>query len=414
MTEVALEGLRVLEYARFVSGPYCSRLLADLGAEVIKVEEPVTGDEARRRGPFPDDVPHPEKSGLFIYLNMNKLGITLNLKTVRGREIFKDLVREVDILVENNSPSLMKELGLDYDSLKRLNQRLVMTSITPFGQTGPYREYKSYYLNTFHGGGEGYLLPAGLGYVLYPDREPIKAGGFIGEYDIGLAAATATLGAYFQAQITGEGQYVDVSGTEVIAGLMRYEFAPYNDGWIVNRASWALPIGGLVQCKDGFVEIMPLMEHMYEGLLELIDPELAKDERYQYKNIMLSYARPVGGEEDDVRQNLKDIIEAWALKHTKEEIYHRVQANGCAAGIIATPEDVLNSEQLKARHLFVEIDHPEAGVIKCPSSPCIYSQTPWRYRQHVPRLGEHNEEILCSRIGLSSKELRELSQTGVI
>lgn len=414
MSAAALEGLRVLEYARFVSGPYCSRLLADLGAEVIKVEEPRTGDEARKRGPFPDDVPHPEKSGLFIYLNTNKLGITLDLKTSKGREIFKELVRAADVLVENNPPSWMPKLGLDYDSLQRVNPRLIMTSITPFGQTGPYTEYKSCYLNTFHGGGEGYLLPAGLGYVLYPDREPIKAGGFIGEYDIGLAAATATLGAYFQAQVSGEGQYVDVSGTEVIAGLMRYEFAPYNDGWVVNRASWALPIGGLVQCRDGFVELMPLMEHMYEGLLELIDPGLAKDERYQYKNIMLSYARPVGGDEDDVRQNLKDIIEAWTLKHTKEEIYHQTQAKGCAAGIIATPEDVLNSEQLKARRLFVEIDHPEAGVIKCPSSPCIFSQTPWQFRRHAPRLGEHNGDILCGRIGLSPQELSELSQTGVI
>jgi len=414
MTEAALDGLRVVEFAHFVSGPYCGKLLADLGADVIKVEEPGTGDEARRRGPFPDDVPHPERSGLFLYLNTNKQGITLNLRMSKGREIFKELVRETDVLIENNQPSVMAELGLDYESLKGINPRLIMTSITPFGQTGPYSEYKAYYLNTFHGGGEGYLLPAGLGWVLYPDREPIKAGGFIGEYDIGLAAAIATLGSYYWGQVSGQGQHVDISGTEVIAGLMRYEFAPYNDGWVMNRASWALPIGGLVQCRDGFVELMPLVEHMYQGLLELIDPELAKDERYQYQNIMLSYARPVGGEGGDARQSLKDIIEEWALKYNREEIYHLVQAKGCAAGMIATPEDVLNSTQLKARQLFVGIDHPEAGKILYPSTPCKYSKTPWQVQRAAPRLGEHNEEILCRRMGLSKQELVRMRHTGVI
>ncbi len=414
MIEGALDGLQVLELSQFISGPYCCKLLADLGAEVIKIEEPETGDESRQRGPFPNDSNHIEKSGLFLYLNTNKYGITLNIKTPKGREIFKELVRETDVLIENNPPLMMKELELNYSTLKQVNPRLIMTSITPFGQTGPYQNYKSYYLNTFHGGGEGYLLPAGLGYVLYPDREPIKAGGYIGEYDIGLAAAIATLGSYYMAQTVNEGQYADVSGLEVIAGLMRYEHAPYNDGWVVNRASWALPIGGLAQCKDGFVELMPLMEHMYEGLLELINPELAQDEKYQYKNVMLSYARPVGGEDDDVRQSLKDLIEEWALKHTKEEIYHQVQAKGCAAGIIATPEDVLDSAQLKARNLFVEVEHPEAGTLKFPSTPCLFSRTPWQLRRYAPHLGEHNEAIFCNRMGISKQEVLELKQKGVV
>ena len=414
MIEGALDGLKVLELSQFISGPYCCKLLADLGAEVIKIEEPEIGDESRQRGPFPNDSNHIEKSGLFLYLNTNKYSITLNIKTPEGKEIFKELVRETDVLIENNPPLMMKELELNYSILKQVNPRLIMTSITPFGQTGPYQNYKSYYLNTFHGGGEGYLLPAGLGYVLYPDREPIKAGGYIGEYDIGLAAAIATLGSYYLAQTVNEGQHADVSGLEVIAGLMRYEHAPYNDGWVVNRASWALPVGGLTQCKDGFVELMPLMEHMYEGLLELINPELAQDEKYQYKNVMLSYARPVGGEDDDVRQNLKDLIEEWALRHTKEEIYHQVQAKGCAAGIIATPEDVLDSAQLEARNLFVEVKHPEAGTLKFPSTPCLFSRTPWQLRRCAPRLGEHNEEIFCSRMGISKQEVLELKQKGVV
>ncbi len=176
MMPKALEGLRVLEYAEFVSGPYCGKLLADMGAEVIKIEPPDLGDESRRRGPFPNDVPDPDASGLFLYLNTSKLGVTLDPSKLTGRRIFEKLVEQADILVENNQVGLMSKLGLDFDSLKKLNQRLVMASITPFGQSGPYSQWKSYYLNTFHAGGEGYTLPGGIGWQMYPERPPLKAG----------------------------------------------------------------------------------------------------------------------------------------------------------------------------------------------------------------------------------------------
>ena len=155
MTERALEGTKIIEYCDFVAGPYCAKLLADLGAEVIKIERLGGGDEARSRGPFLGDVPHPERSGLFLYLNTNKLGITLNLDSAAGKAIFKRLIAGADILIEDRSPGEMKELGVGYDTLKELNPRLIMTSITPFGQTGPYRDYKSYYLNTYHASGAG-------------------------------------------------------------------------------------------------------------------------------------------------------------------------------------------------------------------------------------------------------------------
>ncbi len=142
MDREALSGLKMLEYGEFISGPYCGKLLADLGAEVIKVEQPGLGDKARRWGPFPQDLPHPEKSGLFLCLNTNKSGVTLNLSSNAGVKIFKELVKQVDVLVENNLPKEMERLGLDYESLHQINPRLVVTSITPFGQTGPYRDYK--------------------------------------------------------------------------------------------------------------------------------------------------------------------------------------------------------------------------------------------------------------------------------
>ncbi len=161
----ALSGLRVLDYSQFISGAYCAKLMVNFGAEVIKVEPP-EGDEARRHAPFFKDIPDKELSGLFVYLNTNKRGITLNVETERGKDIFRRLVQHADILIENNPPGWMKAYGLDYDSLKRENPGLIMTSITPFGQDGPYSGYKSYPMNTYHAGGEGYCFPGVWGFSL--------------------------------------------------------------------------------------------------------------------------------------------------------------------------------------------------------------------------------------------------------
>ncbi|MDD5038837.1 MAG: CoA transferase, partial [Dehalococcoidales bacterium] len=143
MADGVLSDLKVVEYGHFISASWSTKSLADFGAEVIKVEEPGNGDRARSIGPFPNDIPHREKSGMFLCLNTNKLGVTLNMKTRTGVKIFKELVKEADILVENNPPGIMEKLGIGYDSLKEVNPKLIMTSVTPFGQTGPYRDYKS-------------------------------------------------------------------------------------------------------------------------------------------------------------------------------------------------------------------------------------------------------------------------------
>ena len=153
MTDGALQGVRLLEYGQLVSAPYCAKLLADLGAECIKIEEPPVGDPARRRGPFPDDIPHPEKSGLFLYVNTNKLGVTLDPRTPTGRLIFQRLAQEADVLIEDRPPGEMERLGLGYAALSALNPALIVTSITPFGQTGPYKDYKTYHLNLYHASG---------------------------------------------------------------------------------------------------------------------------------------------------------------------------------------------------------------------------------------------------------------------
>ena len=417
-TTQALAGLKVLEYCQFVSGPYCTKLLADLGAEVIKIE-PFEGDEARRFPPFFQDIPDKEMSGLFLYLNTNKRGITLNLETEMGRGLFRKLVNQADLLVENHSPGKMKQYGLDYDSLKRGNPGLVMASITPFGRDGPYSEYKSYPLNTYHAGGEGYCLPGGIGWQLHPDREPIKAGGLIGEYDAGIVAAMVTLAALLHREFTGEGRFVDISQQEVLLSLMCTELGRYSDGWVESRATRWFPIAGLTQCKDGFAQVMPFERHMWNGFVDLLgNPPWSKDQKYDFANV---YGRPVKGkgitgvnERLQIHEEVNGILSEWMLQHTKEEVYYGAQERGAAVGMVCTTEDLLKSKQLQARQFFVRIEHPKAGGHTYPGAPFKMSLTPPRAKRPAPLLGEHNEEIYCRRLGFTKGELLQLTEAKVI
>ena len=182
MTPGALEGMKIVEYCNMVSGPYCSKLLADMGADVLKVEPPFTGDDSRKRGPFPGDVPHQEKSGLFLYLNSNKKGLTLDPKKPEGKEIFKKLIEKTDVLIEDRPPGEMEELALDYETLKAVNPGLIMISITPYGRSGPFKDYRAFQLNTVHASGQGYMLPIPAEDM---DRPPVKVGGQSSGFDVG-------------------------------------------------------------------------------------------------------------------------------------------------------------------------------------------------------------------------------------
>jgi crotonobetainyl-CoA:carnitine CoA-transferase CaiB-like acyl-CoA transferase len=402
MTETALAGVKVVECAQLVSGPYCTKLLADLGAEVIKIEPP-DGDEARRRGPFLNDVPHPERSGLFFYLNTNKLGITLNLNTATGRAMFKELVKETDVLVEDNPPKVMKELGLDYESLKDINPRLIMTSITPFGQSGPYRDYKAYHLNAYHGSGLAKILSSVL-----PDevKQPLKGPGFLGDYDAGVSAAVATMGALYSCLFTGMGQHIDISKQESLIALERVEMGMYGNEGMSFTSTVALSgmLGGLQRCKDGHVVLCLPMAHQWEALIKLMgNPDWSQDERYKDELFRAQHA-----------QELNEFIANWMAEHTKDEIYHEGQALSCPIGAVTTVGDLLGSEQLKAREFFVEVNHPEMGKVKCPAAPYRYSKTPWRVVRPAPLLGEHNEEIFCKLLGHPKEELARMREAGII
>ena len=404
----ALEGVKVLELCSFVAGPFCAKLLADMGADVIKIEPPHGGDQARRRGPFYKGQSGLDTSLLFIYLNSNKRGITLDVSTPKGKELLLALVEGVDLLVEDLSASEGVKLGLDYSSLHRVNPQLLVTSITPFGRSGPYRDYKAYYLNTYHAGGDGYLLPGGrLAEELYPEREPIKAGGYLGEYQAGLSAAVATVAALVGRVLDGRGQHIDVSKQETLINLNSADFCLHPDRgvmWTRRGRHFPYYVGGFYRCKDGFWELLIPSQRQWEALVSVMgQPSWAMDERYATHESRLAH-----------RQEIDERIEGWAMGHTREEIYHGLQQQGCPAGPVYSTEELLQDQQMEYRGFFAELEHPYIGKYRAPSAAYKLSRTPWAFRRPAPSLGQHNVDIFGGWLGYDGGSLSQLRQKGVI
>ncbi|MBI4496972.1 MAG: CoA transferase [Chloroflexi bacterium] len=392
-----LEGMTVLDLTENVAGPYCTKLLALYGAEVIKVEAPGVGDAARQMPPFVHTTPGTERSLVYLYLNTSKKSITLNLRSEAGRDLLRRLVPQVDVLVESFAPPTMASLGLDYQTLRELNPRLVMTSITWFGQEGPYAQLK----------GEEILAQALSGNLLItgePDREPVRIGGNFAQYTGGQAAYVATMMALLPALLSGTGQHVDCSISEANSDLL--------DSWGINSIlGTKQPRTGmhhhggypaeLYECKDGYVAV-GTGPAGWDALVEVVGREELRDPKY---------ADPATRK--SLRPEIDSMIHDW-LKHTsKIEAYHAGQAKRLAFGYLMTPADMLASRQLQAREYFKELDHPATGTVKYPGPPFTYSEATWQLSR-APLLGEHNAEVYGQRLGLSPEDLQQLSQAGVL
>jgi len=399
----ALSDLKIVEYANLVSGPYCTKLMADFGAEVTKIEEPGVGDEARSREPFLDGIPHSERSGLFLYLNTNKLGVTLNLKAPTGKSVFKQLIREADILVENNPPSVMKDLGLDYETLRETNQGLIMTSITPFGQNGPYRDYKACDLISVHMGGLGYATPSR---VKDPDLQPpLKLGGRQADFMAAAMAAVVTMSAVIGRSRNGLGCHLDLSVCEAVASNMARDIALYSyDKLIFGRKTGIYYVYGALACKDGYVQFHCPEQHHWKSLLDAMgNPEWGNDELFKtHESRVNNWSL------------LEPLLLEWSMEFTKEEIYRILQGKGVACCPINNAEEVSNSEHLATREFFMAIDHPETGILRYSSIPTKFSQTPMRVERPAPLLGEHNDQVYCGRLGYAREELVKMREAGVI
>ncbi len=398
------EGLTVLEFAGGIPGPYCSRLLADLGARVIKIEPPGYGDPARLIGPFPGNIPDRETGGLFLFLNTGKRSITLDPAIPSGRELFSRLAANADVLIEDHQPGEMEQLGLGYDCLKAANPGLVYVSITPYGQDGPKAHWKASHLNSFHASGEGYTLPGGQTYESFPNRAPVAAGADLGEFDTAVLASSATVAALYAREFLGVGQHIDISKQEATLGMNRLEQAQYlGQGREFNR-SRSYEYGGIFPCRDGYVMLYPREDHQWRALTGIMgQPELGMDERFSTRaqrirngDALNAYVRP------------------WAASHDKHEIYDRVAPSGCPAAFFANAQDLMESPQLQAREFFQSIDHPRTGPVTYPTNPYRISGLPWAPPAPAPLLGQHNYEVFCGELGLSSEELPDLRRTGVI
>jgi crotonobetainyl-CoA:carnitine CoA-transferase CaiB-like acyl-CoA transferase len=406
MLEQALSGVKVLDLTWHITGPYCTKLLADYGADVIKIERPGKGDPTRSMGPFFKDDPNPEKSGPFLHLNTNKKGITLNLKTATGKTIIKDLVKKVDMLVESFRPRVMPSLGLDYATLKKLNPKLVMVSISSFGQTGPYRDFKASEIVEYAMGGE--MHSSGIA-----GREPLKLGGNVIQYQAGTVAAVATMGAFYAAESQGIGQHVDVSIMETQAGTadrrIMYILGYIMAGVITSR--WPPPREavrmlimpqGVYPCRDGFVNTLSLPQWWPRYIEALGMPELKDDPRFQ--NI---YSAEAGMEFDAIWYS-------WLADHDKQELFDIFLKSKIASAPLNSPEDLVKNPHLKDREYFVEIEHPETGEVTYPGAPFKMSESPWKIRDPAPLLGQHNKEIYCDLLGYTKDELVKLREGGII
>jgi crotonobetainyl-CoA:carnitine CoA-transferase CaiB-like acyl-CoA transferase len=387
-----------LDLGTDIPGPYCAKLLADYGAEVIKIEPP-SGDPLRRSGPFPDDLPDPEKSGMFLYLNANKRGVTLEHTAALGREIFAGLVEWADVLIENNLPSQARAKGLDWATLSKVNPRLVLTSITPFGQTGPCRDYSAEEISLFAMSGRMYSHGR-------PDREPLRYAPDIAWFQIGQTAAVATMAALFLSKRLDFGQQVDISGLEALIANVDTWILSYTMGGVMpQRTETTLSsLNGLVPCKDGYLLTITNGERFFRRLLQATGlGQLLDDERFSTPAGRLQHF----GE-------LDALLLPWFAERTRQEAFTELEKYSVMCSPVNTVEEVLEDPQIRAREFFFDIDHPSIGRLTFPGAPFEMTETPWSIRRPAPRLGEHNHEIYYGLLGRRETEIRALAGSGII
>ena len=397
MFEGVFTGLKVLDLSEDIAGSFCSRLLADYGADVLKLEPP-EGASLRRMGPFFEDDPHPDKSLFFLVMNLNKKGATLNLQTGIGRDILRRLAERVDVIIESYRPGYLESLGLGYDALSRINPALVMTSITPFGQEGPYSQYA----------GEE-IVNYAMGMIMsisgVQGREPLKHGGFQAQYEGGLNGAASTAMALFHQDNTGQGQHIDVSITECVASTMMatQTMYPFIGGTQHRRRAQGGMFSHPMPCSDGWIIVQTGGGITWEGLAEffeapeMLEPDLADPAQ-----------RPHNSEQLDqvVLNAIKD--------RSKWELFPKAAEQRILFGLVQTPGELADCPQLESRDFYREVDHPVIGTVKVPAVLFNYSLCPYRLRHASPTLGQHNREIYVDGLGYSQEEYARLRRLNVI
>ncbi len=402
----ALHGIRVLELSEGLAGPAAAKFLADFGAEVIKVEPP-EGDYARSLGYFPGDVPDIEQSAQFVNFNRNKLGITLDVFTEDGRALVERLIADTDILISSYTPQQFDQLGLHYDLLKAINPAIVVLSITPWGLTGPYKDYKA-----------SEIVLDGFGHCMsafgVKDREPLAMGGGLREHYAGRMGTLAAMGAYLTAERSGVGQMIDLSMTDALLGsadrrsthILRWQYNKRPFQRIESGAGTGNLRGGFTLCGDGWLHVS-LQPGDATRLLEIIEAtDLLEDAGFQ----------PIAEHWGDsaFQSELSGRFLGWSMQHTRVEIEAIARANRLPIYPVNHFSDVLRDPHLNERGYFIEVEHPVAGKTTHPGAPFRMERAGYEQRRPAPLLGQHNADILGGRLGLSPEEIARLEAAGVI
>ncbi|MYE47670.1 MAG: CoA transferase [Chloroflexi bacterium] len=407
MSEGALEGLRILDLTQGVAGPYCTKLLSDYGADVIKIERTDGGDPARHAGPFPDDEPHPERSGLFLDLNTGKRSLTLNLKTESGQRILRRLAAWSDAVVENFRPGALARLGLSDEQLAEGNPAAALVSISNFGQHGPYRDFEADDMLLYAMGG-------GLAVTAYPGREPNRPWLYAPLFLAGAMAASYSLGAITASVRLRRGERVDISIQEMLAcsldratqNVMAHSYG--GELFVTedcNLRASAFPngvYGGQLPCKDGYVNFL-CYPYWWDRFCRMVGREDLIDDTSYSDNLL----DPEFGPQIDA------LIYPWLLERTKIEVMDAAQAQGVPVAALNTTEDLFADRQLRARGYFVELDHPETGPREYPGAQFKMSETPASIRR-APLLGEHTMEVLTGLLDYTPEDVSILRQRDVV
>jgi len=386
-----LQNIRILDFTWVLAGPYATRILADFGAEVIKVQ-PLMSEEEDRFA-----------RGYYNTWNRNKLGITLNLDKPEGIALVKKLVSISDAVVENFAPRVMANWGLNYENLKKIKPDIIMLSLSTMGNSGPWRDYVGF----------GPTVQAFSGITRltsYPGKPPSGLGFSYADHIAGLVATLALLGAMEYRRRTGEGQYIDVSQVEAMSSLLGGAFSEYATKGkppepAGNRSNEAAPYG-VYRCQGGdrWCAISISSDEEWQGFKRALDnPPWAEDKRFSTLSGRLGNA-----------DELDSLVEEWTRRHTAEEVMALLQGQGVAAGVVQDAGDLANDPQLRARGFFVELEHPELGRTISDATPIKLSGAPAEYRRSAPVRGQDNDYVYGKLLGMSEDELAELKNRGVI
>ena len=393
----ALEGVRVLDFTQYLSGPHGTSVLCELGAEIIKVERPGTGEPERKAAPM---TPKGESYQFFAY-NRGKKSVTLNIKSPEGLEIAKKLVEKCDILVENFAPGVLERMGLGYDVVSKINPAIIYASVSGFGQTGPRKDQITYDM-------VGQAMGGLMSVTGYEDSEPLKVGVSLADYMGGYNAAIAILAALHYKDVTGEGQRIDISMQDGIWAMVFPDRANYFDTLEVpkrlgNRLSSSSPFGSY-KAKDGYVVICTITDDQWQKVLRAIGREdLKDDERFQTRVLRAKHMAEV-----------EEVLDGFLKERTVEEAIEAFRKFKVPSSAVPTFDEVANDPHILHREMIIETEQPLSGTVKLSGSVYKMSKTPGNRNLPIPLVAQHNQEVYGDLLGIEKKKLDELADGGVI